>query len=110
MGERALAAEEEVTISSTCTVFAESEIVSLLARGQAVDPILRGLIRALVSRAAALAKSIQPMPPFMLSGGVAKNRAVAEFISHALSESVQLPEHPQLMGAYGAALLAAEGN
>lgn len=109
LGDRALAAKEEVTISSTCTVFAESEIVSLLARGQAVDHILRGLIRALVSRVVALTKSIHPTPPFMLSGGVAQNQAVVEFVSHALSERVQLPRYPQLMGAYGAALLAAEG-
>jgi len=106
LGDTALAAAGEVPISSTCTVFAESEMVSLLARGEPVDHIVRGLTRSLVSRVASLAKSVQPKPPFLLSGGVARSAAVRAFLAEALGGEVSLPEHPQLMGAYGAALLA----
>ena len=108
LGKTALAAAGEVSISSTCTVFAESEIVSLLARGEPVDSIVRGLTRSLVSRVVALAMSVQPKPPIMLSGGVARSQAVRDFLSEALESEVQLPDEPQLMGAYGAALLALE--
>ena len=106
MGRTALAAPTEVKISSTCTVFAESEMVSLLARGEAVACITRGLTRSLVSRVAAMAKSIQPKPPIMLSGGVARSVAVRAFLGEALGAEVELPDEPQLMGAYGAALMA----
>ena len=102
----ALGAPGEVPISSTCTVFAESEMVSLLARGETVENITRGLIRSLVSRVASLAKSVQPKPPIMLSGGVARSEAVRCFLGEAMGHEVQLPEEPQLMGASGAALIA----
>jgi len=106
LGDTALAADGEVRISSTCTVFAESEMVSLLARGEPVDRIARGLTRSLVSRVAALAKSVQPRPPMLLSGGVARSAAVRVFLGEALGAEVELPDEPQLMGAYGAALVA----
>jgi len=108
LGSTALAAQGEVSISSTCTVFAESEMVSLLARGAPVDHIVRGLTRSLVSRVAALAKGARAAPPVMLSGGVALSEAVRSFLSEALGSPVLLPREPQLMGAYGAALLALE--
>jgi predicted CoA-substrate-specific enzyme activase len=108
MGAVARSAPEEVSISSTCTVFAESEIVSLLARGNPVDHIVRGLHRSLIRRIAALARSAGVRPPLMLSGGVALSPAVQQFLSEELGHPVQLPGHPQLMGAYGAALIALE--
>jgi (R)-2-hydroxyacyl-CoA dehydratese activating ATPase len=106
LGRVALDSKGEVSISSTCTVFAESEIVSQLARGQPIEHIVRGLVRSLIRRVAALAKSAGISAPLMLSGGVAKNPAVREFLAQELSQAVELPNHPQLMGAYGAALLA----
>jgi (R)-2-hydroxyacyl-CoA dehydratese activating ATPase len=106
MGPTALGAQREVAISSTCTVFAESEIVGLIAHAEPLESIVRGLHRSLVSRIVSLAKSIGSKPPFMLSGGVAKNEAVRRFLADALGADVRVPEQPQLMGAYGAALLA----
>jgi predicted CoA-substrate-specific enzyme activase len=106
MGRVALQATDEVSISSTCTVFAESEIVSLLARGHKTDTILRGLHRSLIKRIASLAKSAGLIPPLMLSGGVAQNPAVAKILEEELGHPVELPQYPQLMGAYGAALIA----
>jgi (R)-2-hydroxyacyl-CoA dehydratese activating ATPase len=105
MGSTALGTEREVAISSTCTVFAESEIVGLIAHAEPLDSIVRGLHRSLVSRIASLARSIGSKPPFMLSGGVAKNSAVRRFLADALGAEVGVPPDPQLMGAYGAALL-----
>lgn len=109
LGERVLANGAEEQITSTCTVFAESEIISLIAHGAGVDAILRGLHRSLVGRIVAMIHSVGWAPPLMLSGGVALNAAVRVMIGEALGESVTVPDEPQLTGAYGAALLAIEG-
>ena len=106
MGTVALSATEEVTISSTCTVFAESEIISMLAHGVEVEPILMGLHRSLIKRVVAMVRSVGLVTPLLLSGGVVKNPAIRKVIGDEIKEQVFLPEHPQLMGAYGAALLA----
>jgi predicted CoA-substrate-specific enzyme activase len=106
MGPLALAAESEVAISSTCTVFAESEIVSLIAHGAALEAILRGLHRALIKRIVAMIRTVGLAPPLMLSGGVAQNQAICRLLEAETQTSVILPRQPQLMGAYGAALIA----
>lgn len=106
MGEVAIAARDEVAISSTCTVFAESEIISLIAHGVKVEPILKGLHRSLIIRVVAMVRSIGLIPPLMLSGGVVKNPAIRKMIEEESGEPVILPAQPQLMGAYGAALIA----
>ena len=105
LGARALCTAHEEPISSTCTVFAESEIISLIARGAEPDAILRGLHRSLVGRVVSMVRSVGVVAPLMLSGGVAKNEAVRKMIAEATVEEVVLPGEPQLMGAYGAALL-----
>jgi predicted CoA-substrate-specific enzyme activase len=105
LGGRALSALDEEAISSTCTVFAESEIISLIARGADPDAILRGLHRSLVGRVISMVRNVGIVAPLMLSGGVARNDAVRAMIAEAASEDVVLPREPQLMGAYGAALL-----
>ncbi len=105
LGGRALCASGEESISSTCTVFAESEIISLIAHGADPDDILRGLHRSLVGRVISMARNVGIVPPLMLSGGVARNEAVRQMISEATSQDVVIPSEPQLMGAYGAALL-----
>lgn len=106
MGPVALSATDEVSISSTCTVFAESEIISLLAQGVAVAPILMGLHRSLIKRVVAMVRSVGLVPPLLLSGGVVKNPAIRKVIAEETHTKVLVPEHPQLMGAYGAALFA----
>jgi predicted CoA-substrate-specific enzyme activase len=106
MGEVALSASDEVSISSTCTVFAESEIVSLIAHGVAVEPILRGLHRSLIRRVVAMIRTVGLTPPLMLSGGVVQNQAIPRMLEEETGEKVVVPRHPQLMGAYGAALIA----
>ena len=97
-----------VRITSTCTVFAESEIISLVAHGEQVDRILLGLHAGLVSRILAMVRSVGLVPPLLLSGGVARNTAMVALLEQQSGRAVRLPSRPQLMGAYGAALLAAE--
>lgn len=108
MGQVALAASEEAAISSTCTVFAESEVISLIAHGVAVEPILRGLHRSLIKRIVAMIRTVGLRPPLMLSGGVVQNQAIPRMLEQETGEKVVLPSLPQLMGAFGAALIAWE--
>ncbi len=108
MGRVALAAQDEARLSSTCTVFAESEIVSLLAHGVAVEPIVRGLHRALILRLVAMIRSVGLQSPLMLSGGVVRNPAIGRLLEEETGQPVIVPHHPQLMGAFGAALIALE--
>ncbi|MEW6717988.1 MAG: acyl-CoA dehydratase activase [Chloroflexota bacterium] len=108
MGREALSAAREVPISSTCTVFAETEIVSLIAHGEAVPSILRGLHRSLTKRLLAMVRTVGLVTPLMLSGGVAQNPAILHMLEEETGEQVILPLHPQLVGAHGAALFALE--
>jgi predicted CoA-substrate-specific enzyme activase len=108
LGEVTLSASEEVSISSTCTVFAESEVVSLIAHGVPLQPILKGLHRSLIKRVVAMIRSVSFISPLMLSGGVVRNPAIPVMLEDELNEKVIVPKYPQLMGAYGAALIALE--
>jgi predicted CoA-substrate-specific enzyme activase len=108
IGDESLSTSEEVTISSTCTVFAESEVISLLARGVPVAPILRGLHRSLLKRIVAMIFTVGLVSPLMLSGGVVQNPAVRLMLEEETGTKALLPHHPQLTGAFGAALLALE--
>ncbi len=105
LSSTALSTETEVSISSTCTVFAESEIISLIAGGHPVPEIVRGLHRALLGRVGSLARGAGLRPPVMLSGGVAQSRAVRMLLAEELQCEVKSFSEPQLTGAYGAALL-----
>lgn len=106
LGARALAARGEEAISSTCTVFAESEIISLIAHGAELEAILKGLHRSLIGRLAAMVRGVGLELPLMVSGGVARNDAVRAMLGEIAGEPVVVPAEPQLMGAYGAAILA----
>lgn len=108
IGAEALSSSGEVAISSTCTVFAESEIISLIAHGVPVPAILRGLHRALIKRVVAMVRTAGLAPPLMLSGGVVQNLAIRRMLEEETGQSVILPRHPQLTGALGAALFALE--
>jgi predicted CoA-substrate-specific enzyme activase len=106
LGDVTLGANSEVTISSTCTVFAESEVVSLIAHGVSLAPILKGLHRSLIKRIVAMVRTVGMTPPLMLSGGVVLNPAIPRMLEEETGQAVIIPTHPQLMGAYGAALIA----
>lgn len=104
----ALSTTKEEAISSTCTVFAESEIISLIARGVELDALVRGLHRSMLLRITGMIHQVGLEAPLMLSGGVARNEAVRVLLGEAAGMDVVVPDQPQLMGAYGAALLALE--
>ncbi len=105
MAELAINSDNEVKISSTCAVFAESEVISQLSRGQKLEHVIKGLHRAMVKRITSMVYAIGFNPPLMLSGGVAKNKAVAQMLEEELDEKPLIPENPQIMGAFGAALI-----
>jgi predicted CoA-substrate-specific enzyme activase len=97
-------AARAVTVSSTCTVFAESEVVSLVAAGEPVEGIVKGLHVALARRVAALAGTIPAGDAVLMSGGVALNAAMVAALGEALGRPVTVVPEPQLVGALGAAL------
>lgn len=106
MGEVSAKAVRNVRVSSMCTVFAESEVVSLVARGEKVPDILKGLHEAVADRVAALALRVGLEPPVAVTGGVAKNAGVVRALEVRLGTSLATPPEPQLTGALGAALIA----
>jgi predicted CoA-substrate-specific enzyme activase len=106
MGERADMATKEVRVSSMCTVFAESEVVSLVAKGEKVEDILNGIHQAIADRVASLALRVGLEPPVAVTGGVAKNGGVVQALAARLETQVAVPDDPQLTGALGAAMIA----
>jgi predicted CoA-substrate-specific enzyme activase len=106
-----LGASKNLTLSSMCTVFAESEVVSLIADGVEVNEIVAGLNRAIASRIAALVKRVAPDVAGLkvaMSGGVAHNHGVVRALSSALNTEISVPQQPDTVGALGAALVARE--
>jgi predicted CoA-substrate-specific enzyme activase len=101
MAERATSA---ISISSTCTVFAESEVISLMAQGKPIEDIVLGLHRSLASRVAALGGRMTDGREAFMSGGVALNQAMADALSGAIGLQITVLPEPQLVGALGAAL------
>ena len=104
-GDEALKAEEDISISSMCTVFAESEVTSLIAKGQDRRSIAKGLHASVVNRAAGMINRISSEGDIVFTGGVAKNPCMRELLSKKLGRNIVVPEDPQLVGAYGAALI-----
>lgn len=100
--------KEEITISSMCTVFADSEVVSLVAQNKALPDIVHGLNQSVASRAAALYRRAGGTGPCMMTGGVARNQGVAEAIQEKLGQPLFIHPDAQLCGALGAALFALE--
>jgi len=105
-GEEALKAEKEIQVNSMCTVFAESEVTSLLAGGEDRRAVASGLHRSVVRRAAGMLKRINATDPILFAGGVALNRCMVRFLEQATGKEVLVPEDPQMTGALGAALIA----
>ncbi len=101
---------ERVPISSTCTVFAESEIVSLMARGESPENILSGVHYAIAHRIAGMFTRTGVEDEVFFSGGVAKNIGMRKALEDTMEKKIVVSENedPQLVGALGAALLARE--
>ena len=108
LGPVSLKAEEEVQISSMCTVFAESEVISLIAQNKEKADIACGVHSAIAGKACSLLKRVGVSPVVMMSGGVARNPGVVNAIEKRLGEKLYVCENPDLVGAVGAALFALE--
>ena len=106
IGPVALTVDEPARISSTCTVFAESEVISLLAQDENVPRILAGLCFAISQRVNSLASRVGMTPEVMMTGGVAKNVGVVKWLEKAVGMPITVPDEPQIVGALGAALIA----
>ena len=106
IGTFALKSKNPAAISSTCTVFAESEVISLFARGASKENIASGIHKSIARRVAGMAKRIGVAPQLVFCGGVAMNDAVKKYLEIELGFDIVRPEHPQLTGAIGAALIA----
>jgi len=95
-------------VNSMCAVFAESEVIGLLAKGVAKEEIAAGICRSVAQRVAAMAARVGARGPVLFTGGVAKNPGVRKFLSDELGEEVIVFPESQMAGAIGAALLARE--
>lgn len=104
----AYTAQRAEKINSMCTVFAESEVISLTAQGARRDEVALGIHKAIVSRSIALLKRIAPSGEVLFAGGVALNECVCSLIAEELKRPVIVPPDPQIVGAFGAALFAAK--
>jgi activator of 2-hydroxyglutaryl-CoA dehydratase len=91
-----------------CTVFAESEVTSLIAKGQSRREIARGLHASVIRRAAGMINRVSSQGAIVFTGGVAKNPCMAALLAQKLGREILVPDDPQLVGALGAALLAGE--
>ena len=103
-GRAAREATETITLNSMCTVFAESEVISLLAEGRDRKAIARGLYGSIADRIYPLAARFDAPGEVLMAGGVALNPCLVEMLSRRLGRPVLVPDEPQLVAAIGAAL------
>lgn len=106
MSEIGLRWKRDVAISSMCTVFAESEVVSLIADNTEVADIVHGLNGAVAAKTVSMIKRAGAQPEYMMTGGVAQNRGVVKALEERIGEKIFVPNEAQLCGALGAALIA----
>ena len=112
LGDLDKGATSDLVLSSMCTVFAESEVVSLIASGTEQKEIAKGLNRAIAARTNSLVKRVTKNTDGLvvsMSGGVARNRGVVKAIAESMNlEKINTPENPDIVGALGAAIIALE--
>jgi (R)-2-hydroxyacyl-CoA dehydratese activating ATPase len=108
MGELSLLSRKAVQISSMCTVFAESEVVSAVANKVERNDIISGIHHAIAKRVTIMIDHVGLSERVMMSGGVAKNIGVVRALETQLGTRIFVPEEPQMVGALGAALMARE--
>lgn len=106
LGKVALRAERPVRISTTCTVFAESEVLSWLGKGKKIEDILLGVHQSIAARSIGLLRRVGIEEEVTFTGGVAKNIAMIEALQQGLGLRVNVSDESHFMGALGAALFA----
>ena len=105
MSELGLKWKNDVVISNMCTVFAESEVVSLVAQDTPPEDIIHGLNNSVAGKTISLVKRLGGEKGYIMTGGVAKNRGIVEAIEEKLGEKLFVCDEAQLCGAIGAALI-----
>jgi predicted CoA-substrate-specific enzyme activase len=108
MGEESLDWKEDLEISSMCTVFAESEVISLIAKNKERRDILHAIHKSIVKRIVSFIERVDGGPRYMMTGGVAKNIGVVRCLEERLGERIIIPDEPQIVGALGSALIGLE--
>jgi predicted CoA-substrate-specific enzyme activase len=106
MGSFGMVEGRRVSISSVCTVFAESEVVSMIGRGIEAPAIARGLYQSIINRIEAMVRRVGLQSPVAVTGGGALNRGLVFGLEKRLSTAVSVPDNPQIVGALGASLFA----
>jgi predicted CoA-substrate-specific enzyme activase len=106
LGPLALTSRNPVTITTTCTVFAESEILGWMARGRKVEDVLMGVHAAIASRSFSLLRRVGVTPEVTFTGGVARNVAMVQLIAELTGCTTNVSPESQYCGAIGAALFA----
>ena len=106
LGPRALQAERPVRISTTCTVFAESEVLSWLGKGKKIEDILMGVHQSIAKRSIGLLRRVGVEDQVTFTGGVAKNKGMIYALEENLEIKLNVSEESHYMGALGAALFA----
>jgi len=105
-GDWSLKAQQPSTISSLCTVFAESEVISLISKGEKRENIIAGIHEAIAARVVAMANRVGFNSRVMMTGGVAKNIGVVRALERKIGQKIEVSEKSQATGAIGAAMLA----
>jgi len=105
-GKISLESDAPSTISSMCTVFAESEVISLISKGEGRENIVAGIHESIGSRISAMAGRLKIKAPVMMTGGVAKNSGLVKTLENRIGMPITVSSKAQVTGAIGAALLA----
>ena len=105
IGEISLTAERIAAVSSTCTVFAEQEIISRLASGEPIANLLAGIHDAVATRVSSLVKKLNVEPDIAVTGGGAKNIGLVKALESKFERKLLVPPEPLITGALGAALM-----
>lgn len=108
LGPVALKSGEAIEITSMCTVFAESEVISLIANNKEKSDIANGICRAIANKAYSLLKRVGLEEDYMMTGGVAKNSGVIRAVEDKIGAKLYICPEPEIVGAVGAALCALE--
>lgn len=106
LGPLALTAKNPVKMTTTCTVFAESEILGWLAKGRRIEDVVMGVHNSIASRSVALLRRAGIEPEVTFTGGVTRNTAMVELISGLVGSQVNTNEESHYCGAIGASLYA----
>lgn len=99
---------EDIRIASMCSVFAESEVISLIAQNKEKADIAHGVHAAIAGKALGLMKKVGVEPTIMMTGGVAKNPDMVAVLEEKLGEPLFIADEPEIIGALGAALFGWE--